>query len=210
MNNSETAVFLTNAIADSGMTQKEIALQIGYNRPNVLSMMKLGDTKVPISKIPDIARVCRVDEFEFLRTAMQEYHPEIWTAIEQAFEKKYRHGECLVQAQFSEIWFVMRPGKAQAFGRPTGNRSEFLVKAGSTAMANGSSTKKRDREERERLVRQGVLAVDRDPDLYRFTRDHTFNSASLAGGIIKDGNCSGPQSWKNERSGQTLKDWTES
>jgi hypothetical protein len=101
-------------------------------------------------------------------------------------------------------WFVLRPQKAQAFGRSAGN--EFLVREGSTAMVNGSPRVKRDREERDRLVRQGVLVPDSDPELYRFSRDHVFGSSSVAGGVVKDGNCSGPQSWRRRTDGKTLKE----
>ncbi|MGO6846277.1 DUF4357 domain-containing protein [Rhizobium ruizarguesonis] len=101
-------------------------------------------------------------------------------------------------------WFVMRPRKAQAYGRLTGDG--FLVREGSTAMREGSPGVKRDREERDRLVRQGVLVPDSDPDLYRFSRDHLFGSSSAAGGIVKDGNCSGPQSWRRPSDGKSIKD----
>lgn len=101
-------------------------------------------------------------------------------------------------------WFVMRPQKAQAFGRPEANG--FLVRQGSTAMVSGSPRVKRDREERDRLVRQGVLIPDNDPDLLRFSRDHVFGSPSIAGGVVKDGNCSGPQSWRRPSDGKTLKE----
>ncbi len=63
-------------------------------------------------------------------------------------------------------WFVMRPQKAQAYGRP--ESGGFLVRKDSTAMREGSPRVKRDREERDRLVRRGVLVPDSDPDLYRF------------------------------------------
>lgn len=101
-------------------------------------------------------------------------------------------------------WFVMRPQKAQAYGRPVTNG--FIVRKGSTAMLEGSPRVKRDREERDRLVRLGVLVPNSDPDLYRFSRDHIFGRSSVAGGIIKDGNCSGPQSWRRPGDGKTLKD----
>ena len=102
-------------------------------------------------------------------------------------------------------WFVMRPEKAQAYGRP--EAGGFLVRKDSTAIREGSPRVKRDREERDRLVRQGVLVPDSDPDLYRFSRDHLFPSASAAGGVIKDGNCSGPQSLRRARGDRkTLKE----
>jgi hypothetical protein len=91
-------------------------------------------------------------------------------------------------------WFVMQPEKAQAYGRPEGDG--FLVRAGSTAMKNGSPKVKRDREERDRLVRTGVLVDHENLELFQFASDHLFNSPSIAGGVVKDGNCSGPQSWQ--------------
>ncbi|GEQ99340.1 hypothetical protein JCM17844_29770 [Iodidimonas gelatinilytica] len=104
-------------------------------------------------------------------------------------------------------WFVMRPQKAQAYGRPEADG--FLVHKGSTAMRDGSPSVKRDREERDRLVRQGILVPDSDPDLYRFSCDHLFSSSSAAGGVIRDGNCSGPQSWRRPSDNKTLKDASE-
>jgi hypothetical protein len=101
-------------------------------------------------------------------------------------------------------WFVMRPQKAQAYGRPEGDG--FLIRQGSTTMREGSPRVKRDREERDRLLRQGVLVPDNDPALYRFSREYVFGSSSVAGGVVKDGNCSGPQSWRRSNDGKTLKD----
>jgi len=108
----------------------------------------------------------------------------------------------------NDNWFVFRAEKAQAYGRPEADG--FIVRAGSTAMRNGSPSKKRDRDERDRLIRTGVLVAEVDPELLTFCRDHLCNSASQAGGLVKDGNCSGPQSWKHPTTGQTLKEHLES
>ncbi|PIP98240.1 MAG: hypothetical protein COW75_00875 [Rhodobacterales bacterium CG18_big_fil_WC_8_21_14_2_50_71_9] len=51
-----------------------------------------------------------------------------------------------------------------------------------------------------------LLVPDSDPDLYRFSRDHLFGSSSVAGGVVKDGNCSGPQSWRRPSDGKTIKE----
>lgn len=114
----------------------------------------------------------------------------------------FNEGE--IKSMQNSDWYVMRPQKAQAYGRPVADG--FLVRKGSTAMVNGSPLKKRDRHERDRLVRQGVLVPHVDPELFVFSRDHVFNSASLAGGIVKDGNCSGPQSWKHAETNTKLAD----
>lgn len=101
--------------------------------------------------------------------------------------------------------FVFRPEKAQAYGRPMSGR-EFVVLAGSTAMRRGSPKVKRNKAERDRLVKAGILVADADPRLYRFTVDHLFSSSSQAAGVIKDGNASGPSLWKDVKTGRSLKD----
>lgn len=101
-------------------------------------------------------------------------------------------------------WYTMTPETAQAFGRPTANG--FLVKAGSTAMVDGSPNKKRDRPLRDKLVADGVLVKSATPEHYRFACDHEFSSSSAAGGVIRDGNCSGPGAWKRVGDGRSLRD----
>lgn len=102
--------------------------------------------------------------------------------------------------------FVFRPQDAQAYGYPVADDG-FVVLKGSTAMRAGSPKVKRDRSLRDDLVRSGVLVPANDPRLYIFSTDHEFSSASAAAGVIKDGNASGPNLWKNERDGATLKDF---
>ena len=55
-----------------------------------------------------------------------------------------------------ELVFEFRPEKAQAYGRPLDGK-EFLVLKDSTAMRRGSPNVKRDEDDRDRLLRQGVL-----------------------------------------------------
>lgn len=86
-------------------------------------------------------------------------------------------------------WLVIQKELALAFGKPV--PAGFLVRAGSTAMRDGSPTVKRDREERDRLVREGVLVPDENPALFRFKVDHVFSSRSLAAGVVIDGNSNG-------------------
>ena len=73
--------YLAQAIALSGKSQKEIAKEAGYDRPNVLSMMKTGVTKIPVDRVPAIARACGVDPKVMLRLVMEEYHPEVWDVL---------------------------------------------------------------------------------------------------------------------------------
>lgn len=115
----------------------------------------------------------------------------------------------LIPATGAEPLFVFKPEVAQAYGRPLEGQ-EFIVLAGSTAMRNGSAHVKRDRPERDRLVREGVLIDDTDSSRYLFTRDYIFTSSSKAAGVIRDGNASGPQLWIDNTTGKSLKDYLSS
>jgi len=75
------AEYLTHAMYLSGKTQREISQEAGFKSPNVMSMMKQGITKIPIYKVPDIAKACTVDPAYFVQLVMREYHPEIWKVI---------------------------------------------------------------------------------------------------------------------------------
>lgn len=80
---SETvAQFLTRAIKASGKTQSEICTDIGYSKPNIITMFKQGKTKVPLDKIGPLARSLGVDGREFFRTVLGEYMPETLMALE--------------------------------------------------------------------------------------------------------------------------------
>ncbi len=103
--------------------------------------------------------------------------------------------------------FVFAPERAKARAVPLRGGSGLRVLTGSTAMRQGSPTVKRDRAYRDELVRMGILRASSDPDLYEFTADHEFDSASKAAGVVKDGNSSGPQQWRNPKTGLTLKDY---
>ena len=77
MTYSPTARMLDEAIANSPLTQAEIAKRAGFPKPNVLSMMKNGLTKVPLARVPALAQVLGIDQSRFLDCALAEYHPEV-------------------------------------------------------------------------------------------------------------------------------------
>jgi len=94
-------------------------------------------------------------------------------------------------------WLVIRKEQALAYGKHvTGG---FMVRAGSTAMREGSPAVKRSRGERDQLVSSGILVPDTNPALFRFAVDHVFNSISAAAGVVIDGNSNGSH-WKENGS----------
>jgi transcriptional regulator with XRE-family HTH domain len=79
------AEFLSKQIDKSGLTQREIAERVGYAKPNVISMMKLGQTKIPVDKAPAFAKALGVDPAHFMGLVLQEYMPEVWKTLEDVF-----------------------------------------------------------------------------------------------------------------------------
>lgn len=82
------AEYLSGAIGLSGKTQREIALEVGYENPNVLTLMKQGKTKLPINKVQAMARALGVDPVNLLRIVMSEYMPEAWEVIKSVAGEK--------------------------------------------------------------------------------------------------------------------------
>lgn len=70
-----------------GKTQKDVALALGYEKPNIIVMFKKGDTRLPINKIPAFAKEIGIDPAHLLRMALNEYMPEALEAIEKTFGK---------------------------------------------------------------------------------------------------------------------------
>lgn len=81
MAKNPVAAHLARIIEASGETRREIARRAGLARPNVLSMMCSGETKVPIARIPALAAACGADPVFFVRLAMRTYHPETWAVL---------------------------------------------------------------------------------------------------------------------------------
>ena len=74
---SPTALMLAKAIEASDLTQREIADRVGFRQANIISMLKTGETRVPLDRIPALAQTLGMDERDFLLTAIAEYHPGI-------------------------------------------------------------------------------------------------------------------------------------
>lgn len=77
------ATYVKQALSLSDKSQKDIAREVGFNQPNNISMIKEGITKLPINRVPALAKSLGVDPIHLLRIAMQEYMPETWEVIEK-------------------------------------------------------------------------------------------------------------------------------
>ena len=85
MNISAIAAFLHIKLDESRKKQREIAKEIGYDNPNILSMMKHGDAKVPFDKVPALAKALDVDAGHLMRLAIEQYWPGLNDVIKGIF-----------------------------------------------------------------------------------------------------------------------------
>jgi transcriptional regulator with XRE-family HTH domain len=90
---SATARLFSNYVNLSHLTQREIAARAGYPRPNIITMFKTGETKIPIEKIPVFAEILGIDSKRFLRIALQEYSPNVLAVIERRFGPQISRNE---------------------------------------------------------------------------------------------------------------------
>jgi len=65
--------------------QRDIAEEVGYRTPNMISMLKSGDCKVPLDKIPLIAQALNVDAGHLLRLGLEQYWDGFGEVISDVF-----------------------------------------------------------------------------------------------------------------------------
>lgn len=82
---SQTARHLSDAIASSPKTQKEIAREAGFASQNMLSMMKTGEAKVPIDRINGLSLALGIAPATFIKIALNEYPPDLYQVIHDHF-----------------------------------------------------------------------------------------------------------------------------
>lgn len=66
-------------------SQREIAFEAGFERPNIMSMFKRGDTKIPLDRVPGLAKALHVDPAYLFRLALEQYWPDLDQVVEEIF-----------------------------------------------------------------------------------------------------------------------------
>ena len=81
--NKPVAAWIEAATAMSPKTLREIGAEIGYSKPNFISMLRKGIVKIPVQKVPLLAKACGVDPVHGLNLALSEYMPEVAETIRE-------------------------------------------------------------------------------------------------------------------------------
>jgi hypothetical protein len=85
MTHENVANALSKMVISSGKTQRKIAESVGYDKPNVISMMIKGKMKVPLNIGPALAIACGGNPTHFMCLMMAEYQPEAWGVLSNVF-----------------------------------------------------------------------------------------------------------------------------
>lgn len=83
--------------------QAQIAAEAGYHRPNIITMFKTGDTRLPLKNINRIAKALEVDPVRMTRIALQEYEPEVWDALSEALGEPVTANELRIIRRLREL-----------------------------------------------------------------------------------------------------------
>jgi transcriptional regulator with XRE-family HTH domain len=77
------AEFITDAIAASPKSQREIADEMGLDSSNLITMYKSGASRVPPNRLHSLAIALNIDAWFLVRLALLEYYPELHGVIEK-------------------------------------------------------------------------------------------------------------------------------
>lgn len=87
------AQFIRERIDFLGKPQKDVAVEAGFEHPNVITMIKQGKTKLPIAKIGPMATALETDPLQLLKLCLSHYYPDTWKAIEPFLESALTEDE---------------------------------------------------------------------------------------------------------------------
>jgi transcriptional regulator with XRE-family HTH domain len=77
------AEFITDAIAASPKSQREVADNMNLDNANLITMWKNGSSRVPLDRLHSLALALNVDAWFLVRLALLEYYPNLHRVIEK-------------------------------------------------------------------------------------------------------------------------------
>ena len=84
-NQCPVAQFVRQQIQVLGKSQVDIAREVGFEKPNVITMIKQGKTKLPLAKIGSMAKALETDPVFLLKLCLSTYHAETWAVLKPYF-----------------------------------------------------------------------------------------------------------------------------
>ena len=75
------AQYIDEMMEERELSDKEVALRLGYNTPNVIRMFRQGRMKVPLDLVPALADAIGANRSKLMDRALQEYLPATIRAL---------------------------------------------------------------------------------------------------------------------------------
>lgn len=77
------AAIMRVKIQSSGKTQAQIARECGLPKPNVVSMIKNGQTRLPLDRLAAFAKSVDMDVFELFSAWMANEYGQTWVELQK-------------------------------------------------------------------------------------------------------------------------------
>lgn len=143
--NTKIAIYLREQIeALEGIkSQREIALECGYDKPNILSMFKCGEMKIPLDQIPPLAKALNADPRLLVGLGLEQYFDEN-SVIVSMFRNTVSDNETAIVNLIREVTGgtdpslspVLSEALCEAFAKPRAIRSA-ITRASSRDQRSG-------------------------------------------------------------------------
>ncbi len=91
--NCPVAAFVQHQIQVTGKSQLRIAQEAGFEKPNMITMLKQGKTKLPLAKVGPMAKALEADPVYLMKLCMSTYHPDTWQFVEPMLESALTNDE---------------------------------------------------------------------------------------------------------------------
>lgn len=79
---ASVAEYISAQIILCGKDQVQIAQECGFNKPNVITMIKQGKTKVPLERVGPLAKSLGIDPGFLFKLVIGEYMPTLLDSVE--------------------------------------------------------------------------------------------------------------------------------
>lgn len=68
--------YIRTKIEASEKSQRELAEHVGYNNPNMIAMLKTGNVKLALDRVPAMARALKIDQLDLFKIALTQFYDE--------------------------------------------------------------------------------------------------------------------------------------
>lgn len=96
------AVLVRQRIQMLGKSNIEVSAEAGFDKPNIIAMIKTGTTKIPMERISGMAKALELDPVYLLKLCLSTYHPTMWQCLEPFYNTTLTMAETQLLAGLRE------------------------------------------------------------------------------------------------------------